>query len=604
MKKKFILAFGFLTFITGFAQTTNPAPYCAGTVVPFYFDPITKFQLGTFSNSTGGYLGGQPGNSNSGTSKYVYFNNFTPILLQKGVNITTSLEVIQGDCETKFIEVYVDLNQNNSFEVTEKVGFVPSTTIDANCQATTPQTYNFTILIPTTATDGLTRLRVIYKGGNGLPADIPCPNQLQYGEIEDYNVSITTTPTPVPPSVVSLPATNIGSTQATLNGSVNANYGPTATISFEYGTSTAYGNTANATPSTTSGTVLTNATATLTGLIANTTYHYRTKTTVGANTYYGSDVTFNTFTGGDPVISGLELSTSTTGTQYPNYYFTAQVNPNSTGNANVFIEYGFTTAYGTTVAATLWNGNPAVITGFINRSISTLFLPQPVYTTYHWRIKVVINGVSYYSPDQTIAYFVDGATINPVAASSITGTEATLNGSVLPDNYTTNVKFEYGLTNTYGTTVNATPNSFPAKTSLDFFPVATTITGLAINTTYHYRVRTESIAPAGSVNPPAGSILRTHVGPDSTFTTTSLGTIDFHQDLFEVFPNPTTSIINIKTKMGFELDKINIYTIEGKLVHSQNTNLNTVDLQNLPFGNYLIQVFSGDKIVTKKIIKN
>jgi hypothetical protein len=427
---------------------------------------------------------------------------------------------------------------------------------------------------------------------------------LQYGEIEDYNVSITTTPTPVPPSVVSLPATNIGSTQATLNGSVNANYGPTATISFEYGTSTAYGNTANATPSTTNGTVLINATATLTGLIANTTYHYRTKTTVGANTYYGSNVTFTTFAGGDPVITDVELSISNNGTQYPTYFFNATVNPNSSENATVYIEYGFTTAYGTTVAATLLNGNPAVITGFNTRPIRTIFQPQPVYTTYHWRVKVVRNGVSYYSPDQTEPFFIIGPTINPVPATSITGTSATLNGSVLPDTYTTNVKFEYGLTNTYGTTVNATPNSFPARTSFNFFPVATTITGLTINTTYHYRVRTESITPAGSVNPPAGSILRTHVGPDSTFTTTSLGTIDFHQDLFEVFPNPTTSIINIKTKMGFELDKINIYTIEGKLVHSQNTNLNTVDLQNLPFGNYLIQVFSGDKIVTKKIIKN
>ena len=594
MKKKLLLAFGFLTLISGFAQTTNPAPYCSGTSVPFYFDPIIKFQLGTFSNSTGGYLGGQTGNYNSGTSKYVYFNNFTPILLQKGVNITTSLEVIQGDCETKFIEVYVDLNQNNSFEGTEKVGFVPSPNIDANCQATTPQTYNFTILIPTTATDGLTRLRVIYKGGNGLPVNIPCPNQLQYGEIEDYNVSITTTPTPVPPSVVSLPATNIGSTQATLNGSVNANYGPTATISFEYGTSTAYGNTANATPSTTSGTVLTNATATLTGLIANTTYHYRTKTTVGANTYYGSDVTFTTFTAGGPIISNVFLSTSTSGTFYNPFFFNAFVNPNSSSGVNVYFEYGYTTAYGTTVPAT-----PAVISGFSNVSVDYTFEPQPVYTTYHWRVKVVRNGVSYYSPDQTIAYFVDGATINPVAASSITGTEATLNGSVLPDNYTTNVKFEYGLTNTYGTTVNATPNSFPAKTSLDFFPVATTITGLAVNTTYHYRVRTESISPN-----PGSIILRTHVGPDSTFTTTSLGTIDFHEDLFEVFPNPTTSIINIKTKTGLELDRINIYNIEGRLVYYQDANLNNVNLQNISSGTYFIQAFSGDKIVTKKIIKN
>ncbi|MFN7675052.1 GEVED domain-containing protein, partial [Flavobacterium sp.] len=515
-------------------------------------------------------------------------------LLQKGVNITTSLEVIQGDCETKFIEVYVDLNQNNSFEITEKVGFVPSPTIDANCQATTPQTYNFTILIPTTATNGLTRLRVIYKGGNGLPADVPCPNGLSYGEIEDYRVSITTTPTPAAPWVSTLPATNIGSNQATLNGSVNANYGPTATISFEYGTTTAYGSTANATPTTTSGTVLTNAIATLTGLTANTTYHYRTKATVGANTYYGSDITFTTFGIGDPVISNVGYTTTTSGTPYDPFFFGALVNPNSSTGVNVFFEYGFTTAYGTTVAAT-----PAVISGFSNVSITYTFQPQPVYTFYHWRVKVVKNGVSYYSPDQLLQYF-NGPIINPVPATSITGTTATLNGSVRPDNIgfgiNTNVKFEYGLTTNYGNNVVATPSSFPPPTTSEFFAVSTIISGLTINTTYHYRVRTESIS--------IGNVYRTHVGPDSTFTTNSLGTIDFNEDLFEVFPNPTNSIINIKTKTGLELDKINIYNIEGKLIYSQVSNLTNVNLQNLSSGTYLIQAFSGDKIVTKKIIKN
>jgi hypothetical protein len=63
-------------------------------------------------------------------------------------------------------------------------------------------------------------------------------------------------------------------------------------------------------------------------------------------------------------------------------------------------------------------------------------------------------------------------------------------------------------------------------------------------------------------------------------------------------------IINIKTKTGLELDRINIYNIEGRLVYYQDANLNNVNLQNISSGTYFIQAFSGDKIVTKKIIKN
>jgi hypothetical protein len=58
MKKKLLLAFGFLTLISGFAQTINPAPYCAAgfkNVPPFDLPDrlITNVSFGTLSNNSG-----------------------------------------------------------------------------------------------------------------------------------------------------------------------------------------------------------------------------------------------------------------------------------------------------------------------------------------------------------------------------------------------------------------------------------------------------------------------------------------------------------------------------------------------------------------------
>ena len=77
----------------------------------------------------------------------------------------------------------------------------------------------------------------------------------------------------IPPSTVTSPATSVGPTTATLNGTVDPN-GVATTLHFVYGASTAYGST-TATASAGSGTSGSGASATLTGLAPNTTYHYQ-----------------------------------------------------------------------------------------------------------------------------------------------------------------------------------------------------------------------------------------------------------------------------------------------------------------------------------------
>ena len=93
------------------------------------------------------------------------------------------------------------------------------------------------------------------------------------------------------PTVTTSAASNIASSSATLNGSVNPN-GCNTTVRFQYGTTTSYGFiTANQTKI---GNTTQNVTANISGLSANTTYHFRIVATNSAGTRYGSDRTVTT----------------------------------------------------------------------------------------------------------------------------------------------------------------------------------------------------------------------------------------------------------------------------------------------------------------------
>ena len=95
------------------------------------------------------------------------------------------------------------------------------------------------------------------------------------------------------PAVITLPATAINSSGATLNGTVNANDVST-NVSFEWGLTSAYGNTTDATPFEVTGTTVTAVLANLIGLTSNTTYHYRVRGSSAAGLSTGEELTFTT----------------------------------------------------------------------------------------------------------------------------------------------------------------------------------------------------------------------------------------------------------------------------------------------------------------------
>ena len=92
------------------------------------------------------------------------------------------------------------------------------------------------------------------------------------------------------PAVVTLPATAVTGTTATLNGSVNPN-GIATTYHFEWGTTASYGS-VTSTISAGSGSTAVNVSANISGLTSGTTYHFRIAGTNSAGTSNGSDLTF------------------------------------------------------------------------------------------------------------------------------------------------------------------------------------------------------------------------------------------------------------------------------------------------------------------------
>jgi hypothetical protein len=110
------------------------------------------------------------------------------------------------------------------------------------------------------------------------------------------------------------------------------------------------------------------------------------------------------------------------------------------------------------------------------------------FTTYYWKIVAkdgkggTTAGPVWKFRTQTAA---QGApTVTTGAASDLTSSGVTLNGTLNPNNLYTTAYFEYGTTTTYG---KRTPNISLTASNISS-PVSTKLTGLVPQTSYHFRL--------------------------------------------------------------------------------------------------------------------
>jgi hypothetical protein len=108
------------------------------------------------------------------------------------------------------------------------------------------------------------------------------------------NFAVTAKTLPAAPTVVTKAAAGVTQTSATLTATVNPNGGEVSECKFEYGTSTSYGSSVSCAKLPGAGTSPVEVSASVTGLAANTVYHFRIAATNAGGTSKGSDETFTT----------------------------------------------------------------------------------------------------------------------------------------------------------------------------------------------------------------------------------------------------------------------------------------------------------------------
>lgn len=358
---------------------------------------------------------------------------------------------------------------------------------------------------PATPTDGT---QVYFDTGSG-ETDGGLANGTTYyysiwsyateGGLEDYSLDrVTTSATPAAPAlatVITDAATSVGVSDANINLSLTSlgGYG-SANVSFAYATHAYYvGNESTYDESTTpvEATSIGTLSENIDTLSPATVYHFRARAQNPTGWAYGSDLTFTTGDVGAPEMttnnaSSLQLTS-------------AQLNGTVTDDGSVppvtvYFEWGLTTAYGSTTPTA--GGLETASTFYYG--LSGL---EPD-TEYHYRSVGDNTEGTGYGADKTFTTDAPTApTAETLAATKVGSQEATLQGQVLTDGgVKVEVGFEYGLNTGYG---SETVWIDGYRTGQTFSAI---ITGLAIETEYHFRARVRNSTATGN-------------GDDGTLTT-------------------------------------------------------------------------------------
>jgi len=250
--------------------------YCTSNSTSTADEEILNVSIGTLNNtstctSTGG--------AGSLLNQYSDFTAVAPPILAATASYNFSVNI--GTCGGNYsnsMKIFIDYNQNGSFTD-------PGENVYTSAAATVgPHNETGTILIPATATVGLTKMRVI-SVETTLPSGInPC-GTYTWGETEDYLVNIAPIPTCPQPTAVSLVNAdlNTATIQWLAGGSETEwqiEYGP---VGFTPGTGTFVTTTSNP--------------YTITSLAQNSffTAYVRGICTPGDSSYWAGPISWNTY---------------------------------------------------------------------------------------------------------------------------------------------------------------------------------------------------------------------------------------------------------------------------------------------------------------------
>jgi hypothetical protein len=313
------------------------------------------------------------------------------------------------------------------------------------------------------------------------------------------------------PTVVSGGSAVLSAREVTVEGTIDPG-GVASTYHFEYGNGSSY-DTHNVEAAAGAGSGAVPVSADLTGLEPNKTYHYRIVGSNASGSIDGGDQTFTTPKA--PVSVESPEFASAIGPRSARVH--GAVNPNNggsigfTGAAEYHFDYGTTAAYGGTAVGSdggvMCNafGFPAFCGGGYISVAAPVSGLQPD-TTYHFR---VAGDNGFEGPQAGADQTFITAPAAAGGAGSVTGTTATLTGTINPHGVQSTYHFNYGPTSAYG----ASTSDVDAGSGEGDQRVSLPVSGLLPNTTYHVQV--VAVSENGVTRYGADGLFRTAPAPSA-----------------------------------------------------------------------------------------
>lgn len=236
---------------------------------------------------------------------------------------------------------------------------------------------------------------------------------------------------------------------------------------------------------------------TLVGLAPLTTYYYRLEVGSGGQTYLGTVHSFMTTATPPPPQTPTVAIGGTSQIATHSATVAGTVNPG--GPQSVTYHFSYSTSANDLSSTTAESPGPS---GSSSVPVSAVLSALQSHTTYYYRLDVTLTGRVYSGSVRSFTTQTPAPGVISGAASRVTGSAATVAGTVAPNGTATSFHVEFGTTQAYG---HSTPVSSAGAGGVSV-PVTAGLAGLRAQTVYHYRL----VASGGGA---------TSVGVDRTFRT-------------------------------------------------------------------------------------
>lgn len=275
--------------------------------------------------------------------------------------------------------------------------------------------------------------------------------------------------TVTPPTLALAPASGITSSTATLNGTRVSGDSTVFSYRFEWGLTTAYGSTGNATRDVNS------LSASISGLIPSTTYHYRLVATDGITTTVTDDASLVSGPSPVPPVLGATSSAYSITPTEATLWMGSVSAP-----ATVVFDYGLTTNYGSVAVYPLTTSPDGTLRN-VTVELSNL-LPG---TIYHYRCRAS-NTLGATLGKDGIFRTLGLPGLLTQAPGALADKSLVLQGEINARDGLLAPSFELGTTTAYGQVVAIQQGMISGANPE---PVSAPLAGLLPETTYHFRLK-------------------------------------------------------------------------------------------------------------------